>query len=104
MGRLHVRLRTLRVFVVAATFLMIGPNLSLGEDRDGAREKITGFPASEFCFYGGRAYSVESRLCGGVAQLLTCKQGQENNYAHWQVTPTTPEPCPVPPQALGLGP
>lgn len=88
-----------RTFVVAATFLTVDSNLLSADDR----KEISGFPASEFCFYGGRAYSMESRLCGGVAQLLTCKEGQGGNYARWEVTPSTPEPCPAPPQALGLG-
>jgi hypothetical protein len=98
MGRVRFLGGIFRTFVGVATFLTVDPNLLSADDR----KDISGFPASEFCFYGGRAYSMESRLCGGVAQLLTCKEGQ-GGYARWEVTPSTPEPCPAPPQALGLG-
>jgi hypothetical protein len=99
MGRAQFLGRIFRTFVVAATFLTVDSCLLSADDW----KEISGFPASEFCFYGGRAYSLESRLCGAVAQLLTCKEGQGGNYARWEVTPSTPEPCPAPPQALGLG-
>jgi hypothetical protein len=89
-----------RSFAAAVTFLAITQNLSFAADHDTADEDINGFPASKFCFYGGRAYSLESRLCGGVAQLLTCKQNKENGYAQWEVTPATPEPCPTTPNAI----
>ena len=90
-----------RTSVAAVALLAITPNLSFSADRD---KEINGFPVSKFCFYGGQAYSLKLRLCVGVSQLLICAQSKENDYGAWRIAQEKPEPCPLPPKALGLGP
>jgi hypothetical protein len=92
--------------IAAAALAVITLNLCFAKDNDtagkskesdSAIKQINGFPVSRFCFYGGLAYSLESRLCGGVAQLLICKQNDASGYAQWDVGRVTPEPCPITP-------